>query len=292
YPEKYFRHIEFIRGGSTGYRFYFEFAATAAGYWGLARRTAWYLVESLNWPLVLLGVAGVALAWRKRMATITLLLPVAATIVAVLLPVRYVEMRYLLVMDYIFVLFAACALARGLDAPAKPLRALSALLILVSVGWQVARGADLTWLMWNESRVRAAQWFAEQLKTPTVVEYFGDYTDPASTFRRLVFLPKLPPGSSWRAVEAGSPPGSRAPMAQYVLVMGTEDLEKHWYCTERSYRGLADGSHGYRRVAEFETKSLFAHPGLKMNPNVNPPIEIYQREAARLPLQVEAEKRL
>jgi hypothetical protein len=59
--------------------------------------------------------------------------------------------------------------------------------------------------------------------------------------------------------------------------MGTEDLEKNWYCPAWALGKLRDGSFGYRRVARFETQTLFSHRSLRMNPNVNPPIEIYQR---------------
>ena len=277
FPQKVFRHLEFIRGGAPHHRYYFEYPATAVGYLGLARRSLGYLVDPLNSPLVLLGLAGIVVAWKTRAETITLLLPIPATLLAVLLPVRHVELRYVLVMDYVLVLFAACALAKALSSSSRPLRAFAAILFCASADWQVLRAADLTWLMWHESRLEAQHWFAERLKSPATVEYFGDGTSRGTA--RVAFLAHLPEGSRWAVADVGLPPGIRPPAAQYVVVQGPEDFEKHWYCPERTYRGLVDGSYGYTRVASLEPRSLFSHRSLRFNPNLNPRMEIFERTA-------------
>ena len=275
YPAKFFKHVEFIRGGSTDFHFYFEYPATLAGYWGLAQRSFGYIVDSLNWLTMMAAIAGVFLTARKDWKPLALLLPVAATFITVLAPVRYVELRYVLVMAYILALFAACAFADGLRSPRTVLRALTGAVLAASLGWSALRAADLTYLLAHESRVAAGEWFAQNLKPPLTIEYFGTGTDSGP--RRMVFLPRLPDGAHWAIAKVGIMPDNSAPSAPYVIVLGTEDLEKNWYCPAWALRKLRDGSFGYRRVALFETKTLFSHRSLRMNPNVNPPIEIYQR---------------
>ena len=275
YPEKYFKHLAFIRAGGTHYRYYFEFPATLAGYWGLAKRSFGYIVDSLNWPLVIISLAGIFVAAKKDRKTLALLLPGIATFFTVLLPVRYVELRYVLVIAYILALFAACAFAEGLRSPRTMLRAVTGVLLVFSLGWSAMRAADLTYLLWHESRVAAGEWFAQNVKTPMTIEYFGDgtYRGP----RRVVFLPRLPDGAHWALAKVGRVPDGSAPSAPLVMVQGREDLEKNWDCPDWVLRKLRDGSFGYHRVAAFETQTLFSHHSLSLNPNVNPPIEIFER---------------
>jgi len=278
YPEKFFKHLEFIRGGSTHYRFYFEYPATLAGYWGLAKRSFGYIVDSLNWLTVSAAIAGIFLAARKDWKPLSLLLPVAATFITVLAPVRYVELRYVLVIAYILALFAACAFAEGLRSPHLALRALTGAILAVSLGWSALRAADLTYLLAHESRVAAGEWFAQNVKPPLTIEYFGTGTD-SKPGRRVIF-PRLPDGTHWAIAKVGIMPDGSAPSAPFVIVQGKEDLEKNWLCPAWALQRLRDGSFGYRRVALFETKTLFSHRSL----SVNPPIEIYQRmESAAAP---------
>lgn len=278
YPQKYFKHLAFLRAGGTHYRYFFEYPVSLAGYWGLAKQCFDYVVDSLNWPLVMVGVLGIIVAARKDRKLLALLLPVVATYFAVLLPVRHTELRYQMSAAYILALFAAAAFAEGFGSPNKALRALTGILLAVGLGWSALRAGDLTYLMLHDSRYAAGAWFEQNVKGPVTVEYFGDFSYRSPL--RVVFLPRLPNGSHWAIANVGIPPGSGAPAAPFIILQGTPDFAKHWNCPPWALQKLEDGSFGYRRVAVFETKTLFSHHSLSMNPDLNPRVEIFERTSA------------
>ncbi len=168
-PEKYFRHLDYVRAGSPSGRFYQEYSFSPAGLFGMARECVQHLADTLSWPILAAALAGIVLCavrgeLRKRLL---LLLPVPGLFFTVLALAGYVELRYLLPWSLLLCLFAAELAARALRSRHNILRWLAMALLIASCSWNLLKGLDLHYLSWNDSRYAAANGLRVTFSQPT-----------------------------------------------------------------------------------------------------------------------------
>lgn len=285
-PEKYFRHLDFVRSGNPAGRFYHEYAFTPAGLLGMARECFYHLADTLGWPVLLAALAGVAicLVRREERSRLWLLLPIPGLFFTVLALVGYVELRYLLSWGFLLALFAsAYVVAPALRARAAAFRATAWVLVTAACGWSLLCGLDLQRLSWNDSRYAAADWFAQHVRAEDRVAHPGPE-------RRIVTMPRF--YSQFQRVPLAVPKvrldGVNPFDTEFVYLQGKDDLTEFWHTPRWAYEALLDGSLGYDLVAEFQTRARFApqqrHDSMQVF--VNPRILVFaRRERAReLPL--------
>ncbi len=282
-PEKYFRHLEYVRAGSPSGRFYQEYTLTAGGLLGMARECVYHLADALGWPILLAGVGGVVICAlrREERSRLFLLLPVPGLFFTVLALVGYVELRYLLPWGLLLSLFAAAyVVAPALRARAKALRATALLFVVAACGWALLRGLELQYLSWNDSRYAAADWFAAHVRREDLVAHPG-------AERRIVLMPRFRTPFQRVSVEIPKTPVAGRDVfeeAEFVYLQGKDDLTDFWHTPRWAYDGLLNGSLGYQLAAEFQTRARFApqerHDSMQIF--VNPRIVVFvRRDRAR-----------
>jgi hypothetical protein len=274
-PEKYLRHLDYVRAGSPSGRFYQEYSFTPAGLFGMARECLAHLADTLGWPILLAAVAGVILCAVRRdlRSRLLLLLPVPGLFFTVLVLAGYVELRYLLPWALVLCLFAAGMVASVFRSPLPALRWLAVAFLVASCGWNLLKGADLLYLSWNDSRYAAAEWFAQHVRPSDRVAHTGGE-------RRIVLLPRFTvPFERIPTQLPVAPTGTPPFEADFVYLQGKDDLTEFWWTPRWVYDGLRDGSLGYVQVAEFQTAARFApqqrHDSMQIF--VNPRILIFAR---------------
>lgn len=276
-PEKFFRHLDYVRSGNPSGRFYHEYSLTPAGLYGMARECFMHLADILSWPILLAALTGVLIcaARRDQRSRLLLLLPIPGLFFTVLALVGYVELRYLLPWGFLLALFAAAyVVAPALRARLLVLRALTALLLVAICGWAVLRGLDLQRLSWNDSRYAAADWFAAHVRPQDRVAHPGPE-------RRIVLMPRF--YTPFQRIPTAFPktPGDAAGVfdADFIYLQGKDDIAEDWYVPRWAYEALLDGSLGYDRVAEFYAPARLApqerHDSMQIG--VNPRILVFAR---------------
>jgi hypothetical protein len=283
-PEKYFRHLDFVRAGSPSGRFYQEYSLTPVGLYGMARESFFHLADILSWPVLLAALAGVVACAvrREERPRLWLLLPIPGLFFSVLALVGYVELRYLLPWGFLLALFAAAyVVAPALRARSAVVRAVTIVLLVAACGWSLLRGLDLQRLSLNDSRYAAADWFAANVRPEDRVAHPG-------AERRIVLMPRF--RTPFQRVPMEIPkaptPGATLFDSEFIYLQGKDDLTDFWHTPRWAYEGLLSGSLGYTLVAEFQTPARFApqHRHDSMQIGVNPHILIFARHdrAAKL----------
>jgi hypothetical protein len=276
-PEKYFRHLDYVRAGSPSGRFYQEYSMTPAGLLGMASESFGHLTDILGWPILLAAVTGVVICAfrREERVHLWLLLPVPGLFFTVLALVGYVELRYLLPWGFLLSVFAAAyVVTPALRARATAVRAAAWGLLLVACGWSLLRGLDLQRLSWNDSRYAAADWVAAHVRP-------GDRLAHPGAERRIVLMPRFRTPFQRVPIEIPKAPVPGATLfdSEFIYLQGKDDLTDFWHTPRWAYEGLLDGSLGFDRVAEFETPARFApqyrHDSMQIG--VNPRILIFAR---------------
>jgi hypothetical protein len=288
-PERFLAHVNFILGGGT---VYFGHPATVQGYAQLALEIIQLLADSMSWPLLILALIGIGVSLFHDRRALTLLLPVLGLLLIVIVPTRYVELRFVMPIGFVLAVFAAIPIGLGLRSPLTQVRAAVVLVLILICVLPLTRGLDLTHAMLWDSRYAAADWFKQSAGAGDHIEFFGPYSK-LPHFRsdvQLVRAVKFVGTSEGvrytneEISEMGREIKQRA--SRYVLVMPDHSSKPEFpygiTCPTELYSLLRDGSLGYRRIAYFETPPLMPwadRPPLDY-PVVNPPIEIFVRTTA------------
>jgi hypothetical protein len=276
-PEKYFRHLDYVRAGSPSGRFYQEHTLTPVGLYGMARESFFHLADILSWPVLLAALAGVVACAlrREERPRLWLLLPIPGLFFSVLALVGYVELRYLLPWGFLLAIFAAAyVVAPAVRARSAVVRAVAIVLLVAACGWSLMRGLDLQRLSLNDSRYAAAVWFAVHVRPEDRVAHPG-------AERRIVLMPRF--HTPFQRVPMEIPkaptPGATLFDSEFIYLQGKDDLTDFWHTPRWAYEGLLSGSLGYTLVAEFQTPARFApqHRHDSMQIFVNPRILIFSR---------------
>jgi hypothetical protein len=267
-PSRFFLHLRWITG--WGLPTLYRLPPTPSGYARLMVDTAITLIDAFGAPMAICVIAGIIVAaWRDR-NTLKWILPGVGIVLFVLVPARFVLLRYVLVVAYVLAFFAAFLFNQALTVPR--LRRVAPLLLLLVVGWSLTRGTDLTYQMLRDPRYEVAAWLHQNTRPGDRVLYYANSGN----------LPPL--DLEVRSVRANWGPGPPyvykrdqrdpefvilVPVTQYVSEPVHEgDMP------EQDYQGLLNGSLGYRQVFSLQTSRLFSRRPL---PSVNPHVQLFVR---------------
>jgi len=268
--DRYVAHVWFVMHGSPG-GMYFTTPATLSGYVSLIGNTAAHLGDALGLPGAVLALAGILAAVRKDRAALWLLAPAVMLWLGVVFPVRFVLFRFVIIMAYVLALFAAFGWTALAASRFRPGARAATVFLVLALGWSAARAADLTYQMVRDSRYAAAAWFRRHARSGDRVGYYGD----------PLKLPRLEAGIVTLAMPGQTGPSpfpvDEQARPEFVVVVPVQPHERDHEFTmpDSIYRGLVNGSMGYRRVAAFRTPSLFSKPVITF---VNPSVQIFARE--------------
>ncbi|MGE0126730.1 MAG: ArnT family glycosyltransferase [Blastocatellales bacterium] len=294
-PQRHITHVHALLFDSSR-------ISNAVAYWpphprtwaGIAALTGDYLRKlavMASPPLLLMAVAGAALALRRAPRLLALLLPVAALFVMLIWPTGIAVLRYLAPLALLVSAFAAYALMEMRSSRLRPLWIPS---LVILCGWQALIAADLTYAQYRDTRYAAADWFKREAKTGDRVEYFGAPETMPYLSSDIVSRPV-----AGRANWVGEF-GHGSATLQYLAKEGPEyvaiipdwtsqpGMERSVDCPPEVYEALKDGSVGYALAAYFPPRSLLARffsnrwlsrPPLD-NPSVCPPVRIFARRGA------------
>jgi hypothetical protein len=286
-------HLNFIRertqlarSGGVIFTTYYPF--TMEGHVQLAWRITRLLADALTWPGLTLGVAGIVLAMRRAPRTTLLACSALVYLLILFFSARVIQLRYVMPISFILALYAGYATITAWRSSSAAVRvgggALAGSAAVILLLW----ATDLTYGMLRDSRYAAASWIASNARPGDALEYFGsEHKHPpmptwVSSRQAIPFR-----GSTFRAdtgeaairtIEDGwreRRPRFVALVPDYTSVAGPFAAS----CPPAIYRGLEDGSLGYRRAAFFQTPPLLGwmqRPSLD-HPVVNPPIRLYER---------------
>ncbi len=200
-----------------------------------------------------------------------MVVPAMGHFVAVLVPIRSTQLRYVMPMALVACLLAAYPLALGLRNSSGWLRVLSGIIVVVGSGWLLIAALDLTYQMRADSRYAAARWRESR-------------TEPGHVIGHLVVeasLPQMKTGVRYLLLPSDETAVARLAEHRPDLFI----VMPHWSSkpgnmtslrmSEGVYRTRIDGTAGYRLVARFKTPGLMTKQILDY-PTVTPPIEIYE----------------
>jgi hypothetical protein len=271
-PARYLLHVDFILHGSRYTRgvTYYSTPATWNGYVSIVAQTARHIVDSMGAPMAFCALGGLALCLRRRPRLLACALPVLAIPLCVILPVRFVLLRFVFIMAYILALFAAHGLAESFRSRQSLLRAAAPVLLAIVSGWALLRGADLTWQMIADSRYAAAAWFHQHARPGDRIAVFG----PANNLPALDASVKSMPASV-ELLEASK--GRDAP--EFIALVPVQDFQRththETFLPEHIYQALRDGSLGYQQVLGLQTSAWFDRQLVSF---VNPPVKVFLRK--------------
>jgi hypothetical protein len=292
-PERYVAHMRWIGGHAPNSPVLFGYPLSGDGIVAMSARTVGVMAESLTLPLLVAAAAGVLLTlWRDRRAAL-LLLPAAGTLLLVLLPVRLVQMRYLLPVAATLAIFAAVPLADAFRARGRGARATALALVVVLCALPLMRGLALTYAMRNDARYAAAVWLEERLPDDARIGFFGPSQKLPGLRRGVELVRPVPYRGTDQSVRYTAAQLDRmaadvaaSPADVILIIPDHSNVPDHPYGTTLPvalYQRLAAGALGYEAVARFETPALarwLALPPLDY-PVVSPTVEIFAR-AGRL----------
>jgi hypothetical protein len=251
--ERYVRHIEFIRHGSTRH-YGFQYGSTDS-YAHVFFKAIGFIPMAMSAPASVLAVAGAFVCFRRRPRLLFWLLPPIGVIVLTILPNRFVLYRFLLPTAYCLMFFTTMVLAALVAR--RP--ALGRSVVALTCAWMLLRGTDLTWQMLRDSRYEAGEWLERNVKAGERIGYYG--TEP----NKLPFIAEtvaLVPGPARLPVTDGP---------EFLVVIPWQDYERvHEHnLPDETYAALRRGDAGYRQLLALKTRSLFpTRPGTWVNPEV------------------------
>ena len=258
-PDRYWKHIHFIRHGST--RHYGIYYGSTRPYSEVLAQTASYVLEHLGIALALLICAGIAICLRDRRKLLLWLIPAAGIICLTILPVRFVIYRFPMVTSYALLFFATLAIVHVWQW-----RKIAGVALLSLVcARQASQAVDITWLMWHDARYEAGAWFARNARPGERIGYYGTepnklpFTDPAVG---------LEPGPSSLPVANGP---------EFLIVEPYQGYEVvHEYnLPDTTYQAMRSGQFGYRQVLGLRTEPLL---GYRPRLAIRPPVKVFVRD--------------
>jgi hypothetical protein len=170
-PSRFMEHLQWIT--DSGLDVPIRFPATVSGYLGLGGRMLEVIAECLGGPVAALAAAGVVLCVARDRRAALWGLPAVGIPLLVLLPARFVFLRFLLPVAYVLALFAAAAVGAMRRAALQPLRALAPACVVVAAGWSLLHGADFVQQMIFDARYEAGDWLHAHARPGDRIAYFG-----------------------------------------------------------------------------------------------------------------------
>ena len=262
---RYVLHVRWI----SKLMWVYVYPASLLGDLRLVRESAGHIVASLGLPAAVFALVGIPLSvWRGPRA-LAFMLPCVALFVVTILPVHFVMLRYVLIIAYVLMLFAAFGVrSLAADHTGRWRPAIAPLLLLLTVGWSLTRGLDLTNQMVHDSRYRLGEWLQSHARPGDRIGYFGapQKLPPLSSELMTVPVEGFCTPAAWSSAQA----------PEFVILIPQQHFEMvhEWSMPERVYRALEDGSLGYQRVLRVQARSLFS---TRPVPFVNPPVQVFVR---------------
>lgn len=284
-PERYFAHVRLITSGLS----FPSYPATLTGYAGLFGEVIHLLSDGMSPVMLIVSAVGIVVALARDRLGLALLVPAVSMLAFFTIPVRFVEMRYIMPVMVVLACFAAYPIGLAISSRHAWLRGTSIAILCAVCAVPALQGLQLTYLMRNDSRYSAARWLEERVRPEERIGYFsvGNH------------LPRIRAGLQYIRVDHF--PGTRLNVhytAEDIQQMGSFILEKNpeflLVIPDQSavpglpfgltvppelYRQLEDGTIGYRKAVHFQTPPLA--PSLR-TPDlvdyydvVNPPVDIF-----------------
>jgi hypothetical protein len=300
-PERYFAHLAFISGrldtlaetanvaGVTTYPF------TIDGNLAFAKRLVLDLAAIITWPGLVLSAAGTVYAAARRRDVLLLVLPGIVYAIYLFLTLRAAQLRYMLPAAFFLALPIALLARDAWVSGRKSLRAAAIVAVGAVLAIHVLRGADLSAQMIFDSRYDASAWLDSHLRADDTVEYFGPTQKLPALPRRVESVRAAPysgmyvePDHSERAVRTILR-GWDERNPRFVLIIpdhtsqpGDEDGHT---LPPAVLDSLSSGSQ-WREAAYFHTPRLFRWLPMPLldYPTVNPPVRIFERRPAPVPV--------
>jgi hypothetical protein len=291
-PERYFAHVEFVRGRlgaitEGGVGFMSTSPYTLSGHLHLVGQITGYLSDAMTLPGLLIATFGVVWAIRREPWISTFALPALTLLLVLFWSARTAQLRYVMPAAFTLAFFAARVAVRAWESSRLSVRVGFIMLTFAIIGVGLLRGADLTYAMINDSRYTAAAWLEPRTRIGDRIEYFGiaEKLPPLKqgvvTDRAIPYLGPLQRPRIDEDVECEIRQGWKERMPKYVIIIpdfhSSSEVPDNVSCPPRIYQGLLDGSLGYHLAADFQTPSLLPwarRPSIDY-PVVNPPIRIF-----------------
>jgi hypothetical protein len=290
HPARYFAHLAWIAGLRPDSPVHYGYPDTFTGYVSLLSECARLIRNSLTLPIFVSAVAGIVLAAIKCRACLTLLIPIACLVFAVIFPIHKTEMRYMLPASFILACFAAYPFTLLVG---KTTKRAARRLVWIAVGalsiLPALRALELTHGMLRDSRYTCEERLSPLLTPESRIGFFGPWNKLPRLKDNASFFQLVPFYGTDRSLQytdadiramAGYITKSRT---EWIIVMPDHSsTAAHPYgttCPNGLYELLKDGSLGYRIYAHFQTARLMSWlwiPPLDY-PSVNPPIDLFAR---------------
>lgn len=267
-PDRFIQHLRFITQGSQAGResvFYYSHPASLGGYLSLLWSTTAHLAGAMGIPMLLSTALGITLCLIKDPRKLLFLLPGLAMILGIILPVRFVQFRFVFITAYVLAIFAAYGISTILRNKDRVISGLAWVGLFIVVTFALARGLDLTYQMVFDSRYFMAEWFQEQAKPGDRVGYYGSPLKLPALDKDIETIPM--PGQSY----LNTNPEIMNDPPEFVVIIPQQDFEPvhEWTLSAEDYQSLVDGTMGYERVVHYKTRSLFPdQPVTFVNPNL------------------------
>jgi hypothetical protein len=266
-PSRYLAHLRRITLDVISPEY--QEPVSLVGYLKLTRDIGINIVDSIGVPGTLCVLAGLALVFFRKRATLLWAWPALSTALLVIFPVRYVQLRFVMVIAYVLVFFAALAIREVFAG--RAFRVAAPLLLFVVAGWSLLHGADLTWQMVHDSRYEAGVWLHQHARPGDRILHFAF---PAN-------LPPLDAGIKNVMARPGVPyhfTGTQDDPEFVILIpfgLFPSEPEHEPNLSEADYQALRAGTLGYRQVVRAQARRLFYKRPLTC---VNPLVQLFVRQ--------------
>jgi hypothetical protein len=281
-PGRYRDHVQKILSVGTTRDLYLRHPASSAGYLAQAQDIFGYLVDVMSWPLLLVVLAGLALAVRKDRLSLLLVLS-SLGFVGILLPTGFCRIHYLLPVALPLTAFAGLALDTAL-ASGRAWRFAAITTAVGIAGLLLLETVDLTHDMLHDSRYAAGEWLDRQMRSGDRVMHFGFASKMPWLRADVEQIRIIPQDQALSAVREDRP--------EFIAII-PQDINPNRERVEWReglssviaplppdvFEGLVDESLGYRLVARFQSPRLLPwleRPFLSYS-SVNPPVQIFER---------------
>ena len=278
--ERFRAHIDWVSGSTAA----LVYPQTLAGQSSFLAEIVMHVLDSLGTPLLVLSVVGLTVSSRSHPRALLLLLPALATIALTILPVHFVNIRYVLLPCYLLLLFSGAAVS-ALSSKRSAFAATAANVLLAGVlGWSLVRAVDLTRQMRDDSRRSLAAWLTENARDGDLVAYWAAPQKLPRVARALCFVE-----ADLRCAEAAWR-GADAPAFALMIPQQHFEGAHEWTLSEEKFAAFRDGRLGYELVYRDDGVGWFARRPI---PFVNPPLLVFarSRRAAALSPRIEEPRR-
>jgi hypothetical protein len=226
------------------------------------------LAHSLGLPMALAGVVGMVVAGRRSPRTLLFALPLLAILLGVIMPVRFIRIRFVLPAAYVLALFAAAGSAYliALLARQRQGRLVATGLVVLIAAWSLLRSIDLTWQMQNDTRYALEAWLRANVQPGDRIGYYG----------AALKLPALPEGviSEPGPYEVNRSDGSGRPEFIVIIPQQVFETDHEWSLPDERWAELRSGQWEYEPWLALQGPVLIEPRPINW---VNPPVRLYVR---------------